>query len=356
MTDYKPIEENGRENVSQKVSVIVPVYKVEQYIHRCVDSILAQTYKNLEIILVNDGSPDQCGEIADLYSEKDERVVVIHKKNGGLSDARNAGMHSATGEYTLFVDSDDWLDGNMIQTLVNISLAHEADIVQSAFYYAYEDHLLYDNRYYSKNDSPTIISNQELMFELVKNEKIKNFAWGKLYKSSLIKDLPFKKGVLFEDVFWAHHVMKRVNTYVINHKPMCYYMQRNDSIVANYSYRNLDILKGLKERHMFIEKHYPKLVNESYKTMLKTLLIHYNLLLANRRKMEIEQHTKKIYTYIQENFAEYYHAAQDDKQLIHQLRLFMIHPYFNVTFLLSKKLLRKLRVLPQPVGLERVNL
>lgn len=339
-----------------KVSVIVPVYKVEKYIHRCVDSILNQTYRNLEVILVNDGSPDNCGKIVDQYAEKDNRIIVIHKENGGLSDARNAAMNCATGEYTLFVDSDDWLDGKMIEEMVNTSLFYQADIVQSAFYYAYEGHLLYDNRYFSRNDQSVVLGNEALMKELVIGEKVKNFAWGKLYKTSLIKDLPFKKGVLFEDAFWAHHVMERVNTYVITHNPMCYYMQRNDSIVANYSPRNLDIIKGLKERHLFIEKHYPKLVNDSYRMILKTSLIHYNLLLANRKKMDVDHHMKDIYTFIQKNFAEFYSAALEDKQLLHQLRLFIIHPNCNIFFLLSKKLLRKLRVISQPVGLERVNL
>lgn len=350
------VEDKTAGNDEAKVSVIVPVYKVEKYIHRCVDSILEQTYRNLEVILVNDGSPDNCGVIVDQYKEKDNRIVVIHKQNGGLSDARNAGMKYATGVYTLFVDSDDWLDIHAIEIMMNIGIARKADIVQSAFYYAYEDYLLFDNRYFSKTDAPIILNNRKLMFELVNNEKVKNFAWGKLYKTSLIKGISFRKGVLFEDVFWAHHVMKRVDTYVIMHEPLFYYMQRNDSIVTNYSQRNLDILIGLKERHLFIEKHYPELINESYKMMLKTSLIHYNLLLANKKKMDTERHKKRIYASIEENFAEFYHSVQDDKQLMHQLRLFMIHPSFNISFLLSKKLLRKLRVLPRPIELERIEL
>ena len=98
------------------------------------------------------------------------------------------------------------------------------------------------------------------MKELVINEKVKNFAWGKLYLTKLIRDIPFEKGVLFEDVFWAHQVMQRVNTYVILHQPMFYYYQRSDSIVATYTPRNLDIIKGLKERHQFIEKFYEDLI------------------------------------------------------------------------------------------------
>ncbi|MEK3885902.1 glycosyltransferase family 2 protein [Bacillus sp. FSL K6-3431] len=342
--------------MSRKVSIIVPVYKVEKYIHRCVDSILEQTYTNVEVILVNDGSPDNCGPIIDDYASEDFRIVVVHKENGGLSDARNVGMEYVTGEYTLFVDSDDWLEKNMIEEMVNIGLNFKADIVQSAFYYAYEDHLLYDNRYYSKRDSPTILNNQVLMAELVNNQKVKNFAWGKLYKTKIIKDLPFKKGVLFEDVFWAHKVMQQVNTYVIVHQPMCYYFQRSDSIVAHYTLKNLDILEGLKERHRFIEENYPDLTDESYRVILKTCLIHYNLLFLNRKKDKAGLRRKEIHAYIKRNYSEFGNAAKGDTQLEQQLRLFKLHPYVNIFFLLVGKILRKLRFIPRPIGLERIKL
>src|SRR4051812_16630530 len=171
---------------SPKVSIVVPIYKVEKYLNRCVDSILKQAYENLEVILVDDGSPDNCGKIADQYASIDKRVKVIHKKNGGLSDARNAGMKYVTGHFTLFVDSDDWLDRDMVQEMVNKSEQYKAEIVQSAFYYAYDDHLLFDHRFYSKNVAPVVLNNKALMNELVKNEKVKNFAWGKLYPTQLI--------------------------------------------------------------------------------------------------------------------------------------------------------------------------
>ena len=146
-----------------KVSVIVPIYKVENYLNRCVDSILNQIYKNIEVILVDDGSPDKCGEIADIYQSKDTRVKSVHKENGGLSDARNYGMKYVAGEYVVFVDSDDWIKEEMIETLVELAIELKADIVQSGFYYAYEKYLLYDDRYYSENMSPIQLNKNELM-------------------------------------------------------------------------------------------------------------------------------------------------------------------------------------------------
>ncbi|WHY61121.1 glycosyltransferase family 2 protein [Cytobacillus firmus] len=342
--------------MSEKVSVVVPIYKVEKYLHRCVDSILNQTYTNLEIILVNDGSPDHCGEMIDSYAAKDSRIITVHKENGGLSDARNAGMEYITGNYTLFVDSDDWLDVSMIEKLLNSITKYQADVAQSAFYYAYEDHLLYDNRYYSSNDSPVILDNRNLMYELVKNEKVKNFAWGKLYKTELIKNLPFKKGVLFEDVFWAHKVMQKVETYVILHQPHYYYLQRKDSIVASYTPRNLDILEGLKERHKFLEQYYNELTNESLKVILKTSLVHYNLLFLNWRKDKSGFKKRELYLFIRTNYNRLSHVVKDERQLDLQLKIFMISPYLNIVFLLVKKGLRTLRIIPRPMNLQKINI
>ncbi|HHW37920.1 MAG TPA: glycosyltransferase [Bacillales bacterium] len=339
-----------------KVSIVVPIYKVEKYLHRCVDSILNQIYSNTEIILVDDGSPDHCGQIADEYQEMDSRIKAVHKENGGLSDARNYGMQFVTGEYTIFLDSDDWLECNMIEEMVQQSLKFNAGIVQTAFYYAYDDYYLFDNRYYSKHAPPVILDNKSLMFELVKNEKVKNFAWGKLYKTNLIKNIPFENGVLFEDVFWAHQVMHRVKTFVLMNQPMCYYYQRNDSIVATYTPRNLDILKGLKERHSFLETFYKDLVDESYKNIVKTSLIHYNLLLMNRKKDTGGLHRKEIQLYIGRNFQSLKKAVEDEKELKKQLLLFKVHPFLNVMYLFIRKILRKTKLVPQPLGLERMDI
>jgi glycosyltransferase involved in cell wall biosynthesis len=337
------------------VSVVVPIYKVEKYIKRCIDSILNQTYTNLEIILVNDGSPDNCGNIAEAYSEKEHRIKVIHKSNGGLSDARNQGMEQVTGEFTVFVDSDDWLEQDMITNMVNNSLKYKADVVQSAFYYAYDDKLLLDRVYHSQIDTPVLLDNKSLMHELVTNEKVKNFAWGKLYKTNIIRDISFKKGVLFEDVFWAHKVMHRVNTFLILKQPYYYYYQRNDSIVATYTTRNLDIIKGLKERHQFIKNNYEGLTNESLKILLQACLIHYNLLLFNRKIDRDGLHREEIHYYVKNHYAEFKKAVEKDRQLMMHLLFFRIHPYLNVSFLFLKKVLMKLRLRAQQSGLLQVE-
>lgn len=130
-----------------------------------------------------------------------------------------------TGEYVFFLDSDDYIELDTIEYLVENIKKNDADLAQCGFYYKYKDYLLYDNRYYDEDDDIVILNNNELMKKLVINEIVKNFAWGKLYKYELIKDLPFRKGVSFEDVYWAHIVMQRVNKYLILHKPKVYYEQ-----------------------------------------------------------------------------------------------------------------------------------
>jgi glycosyltransferase involved in cell wall biosynthesis len=343
------------EVMTYKVSIIVPIYKVEKYLKKCVESLINQTYTNLEIILVNDGSPDNCGLMIDEFARYDSRVFSLHKENGGLSDARNYGMQYVTGDFTVFLDSDDWVAPNFISTLINQSLIHQADVVQSGFYYAYQDFLLYDDRFSSEKDPPLLLDNQSLMRELVINERVKNFAWGKLYKTELVRDLPFKKGVLFEDVFWAHKVMKRVNKYIILNEPMYFYSQRDDSIVSTYSPRNLDILKGLKERHSFIIKHYKQLVDESNRILLKTHLIHYNLLLANRDQDNKGYYRKEIRQFIKSHHKALSVSIQTDKLLKYQLHLFTIHPFLNIAYLFINKVLRKVGALPNPKGLKRIN-
>ncbi|PYZ96955.1 beta-1,4-galactosyltransferase [Alteribacter lacisalsi] len=334
-----------------KVSIVIPVYKVENYLDRCVNSVTGQTYENLEIILVNDGSPDRCGAMIDGYAKTDHRINALHKENGGLSDARNFGMEHVSGTYTMFLDSDDWLDSRAVENMLEALKTNNADVVQSAFYYAHASYSLFDNRVYRKDGSQDVLENEELMYELVVNEKVKNFAWGKLYRTDLIRPLPFKKGVLFEDVFWAHHVMKQVKRFVLLHDPLVYYLQREDSIVASYNTRNLDILEGLKERHRFLIQHYPHFLSESYRMLFQTSLIHFNLLF---RKRTGEQERKQIRAYIRENQEQIREAVSEDRELTTQLTLFLVHPYANIGFLAGRKMIRKL-VPDKEAPLEKVK-
>ena len=172
------------------ISVIVPVYKVEKYLDRCVESIVNQTYKNLEIILVDDGSPDNCGAMCDNWAEKDSRIKVIHKENGGLSDARNAGMNTATGDLMGFVDSDDYISPDMYQLLYENMLENNSDISACGVQIVFEDdrpaNLL-------TKDSNIVLNTGEAMKAIIEESYLKQPVWYKLYKTELIKDIPFVK-------------------------------------------------------------------------------------------------------------------------------------------------------------------
>lgn len=173
------------------ISIIVPVYKVEKYIDRCVSSILTQTYSNLEIILIDDGSPDNCPNICENYARKDKRVKVIHKKNGGLSSARNVGISIAKGSYISFVDSDDWLETNAIELLYKCIIDNSADFVMGR-----------NSR--DKQFNNQIVSYDKLSFlnKLLKIGSQENvmYAWGKLYKRELFTDVQYIEGIICEDI------------------------------------------------------------------------------------------------------------------------------------------------------------
>lgn len=241
------------------ISVIIPVYNVAQYLSQCVESLFSQSFKELEIILVDDGSTDDCSDLCDEYERKDVRIKVIHKKNGGLSDARNAGMRIAKGEWIYFVDSDDWVAQDAIQKLYQFAVENHCDVVQGGLYYAYHDYLLC-RKASKKEQKRTLLKRHDAMRELIINDRVKNFAWGKLYKADLIKDLFFPVGKYFEDSFWQHLVLDRVERYGIVDEPLYYYRQRKDSISGISSNRLNDLLGGNRERLNFIREKYPELL------------------------------------------------------------------------------------------------
>lgn len=175
---------------SPMVSIIIPIYNVEKYLRECVDSVTGQTYRNLQIILVDDGSTDSCGQICDAYSSKDARIVVVHKDNGGLSDARNAGLSLAGGEFILYLDSDDYLDLNAVEILIASQKNTGADIVLGNFYYTYPD---YEETAAAWQRADMTLDNKKAMEALV-DGRIETFAWGKLIRREIALTHLFPKG------------------------------------------------------------------------------------------------------------------------------------------------------------------
>lgn len=265
-----------------KISIIVPIYNVENYLAQCLDSIYPQITPQMEVILVNDGSTDKSLDICKEFQNKYPNTIIINKENGGLSDARNAGSAIATGKYIYYLDSDDWLTSDALEQLYNFAEEHQCEVVQGNFFYAYIDHLLLDNRYIKEEQSAFILSRKKAMKELIKNEYIKNFAWGKLYLASIAKKYPFKKGAYFEDAFWQHHIINEVNRYGVLPTPLYYYRQRENSISGNFSIRNLDLLKGYEERLKFIQKEFPELSTIMMEKLWQILTSFYRISQQNQ--------------------------------------------------------------------------
>lgn len=229
------------------ISIIVPIYNVEKYLNKCIDSIINQTYKNIEIILINDGSEDNSGKICDKYAKEDSRIKVIHKKNGGLSDARNVGIDASQGDYIAFIDSDDWVDLYMIERLYNLIIQHKADIVQGDYIEVYDEDNILKN--ITKEEINFYNSNQ--MLEYLYGEKyVKTVVvWNKLYKKELFDQIRFPKGRLHEDEFTTYKVIHRANTIIDSNLPVYYYRQRESSIMnSDFNIKRFDILDACIEQ------------------------------------------------------------------------------------------------------------
>lgn len=239
------------------ISVIIPVYNVEQYLPQCVESILAQTYQNLEIILVDDGSTDDSGRLCDALAQRDGRVRVIHKPNGGLSDARNAGTEACNGEFVFYLDSDDYLEQDAIMALVRIQSESQAEIVIGNYAYTYADH-----EDIAQPDTGTIQKyTRKEAISLLMQGKLQTFAWGKLIRADIAQRHPFPVGKLFEDHFWTHLVFQDCETVVYSSKPMVHYRQRGNSISYTFNLKRLDIIEGWRERIVFLQREYPDMVD-----------------------------------------------------------------------------------------------
>lgn len=262
------------------ISVIVPVYNVSIFLRKCLDSMYSQIEENWEVILVDDGSTDDSGDICEEYRNKYPNTFVFHKENGGLSDARNAGIKIAKGKYIYFLDSDDWFAPNAISTLLDYAIRNNCEIVQGGFYYAYNNYLLYDDRKIDIDQIPFVLSREEAMSELIKNEYLKNFAWGKLYKTSIVKKYLFQKGKYFEDSYWLHFIINEITNYGVIPTPLYYYRQRESSISGQFSIKSLDLLKGYEERLNFISNYYPQLTDLMAKQLWN---ISSSMLLASKK-------------------------------------------------------------------------
>lgn len=240
------------------ISIIVPVYQVENYLNQCIESIIEQSYTNLEIILIDDGSKDNCPQICDDWSIKDKRVKVIHKKNGGLSDARNAGLDIAKGKYIAFVDSDDWVDSHYIELLYNSLINSEADISACSIQKVYDDDSVDP---YNFDPQLQIATPKEAIKDILYDRRFKTVAWNKLYSKNILAGERFIVGKLHEDEFFSYKVFDKAQKLVFVDAPLYKYRQRSGSIMSSPSLKHLDLLDAYINRIKYLENNYADLTS-----------------------------------------------------------------------------------------------
>jgi len=242
------------------LTVIVPCFNVEKYVEKCIYSIVNQIYTNLEILLIDDGSTDNCGAICDAWQERDSRVRVIHKQNEGLAYARKTGVENATAEYITFVDGDDWIDKEMYADMMKAMLSTNSDIAQCGVCMVYEEdgrkvHL--DNEF--KTGAFEIIGRIEGVLLILENKKWHSWMWNKIFKKHLFEGIVFPKGRGYGEDFISHSLFHKANQSVFTSDEYCYYLQRSDSYtgtlnISNQIKNQCDFLEAWYERYIFVKQ------------------------------------------------------------------------------------------------------
>jgi len=244
-----------------KLSIIVPVYKVEKYLDRCIQSILGQSFSDFELILVDDGSPDSCGEKCEEWAKKDSRIKVIHKKNGGLSDARNAGIDIAQGEYIGFVDSDDYIKPDMFEVLIHNIEAFDADISICGYIDVYANGC----RNESLDKKVYVWNQEEAIRNILLGKLLSVHAWTKLYKRKLFETVRYPVGKVSEDAYVIMDIMFQVDKAVFTPYSAYYYVHRGESINTS-KYREIDLtrIEAHEKNYRLVKDRYPKMERLAY--------------------------------------------------------------------------------------------
>lgn len=238
------------------VSVIIPVYNSSLYLNKCIESLLNQTYADLDIIIIDDGSNDNSFEICRKFELEDNRIRLYHQYNQGVAKARNKGLKKIKGDYVFFLDSDDFIAPKTIELLLNFSIKNKCDIVQGEICYTYDNYGLVRKR---KFGTEKILNRKESIKELILQDLIKNFSWGKLYKRSLLNDLNFPYKSVFEDFKWSEEIINRCNKYGIVKEILYFYRQHKNSLTYNINYNDGRLFKAMVEREKFIKMNYPEM-------------------------------------------------------------------------------------------------
>ncbi|MCP3029190.1 glycosyltransferase [Halobacillus sp. A5] len=289
------------------ISIIVPVYNVEPYLRRCLDSILAQTFTDIEVIVVNDGSTDRSGEICDEFAEKDKRIRVIHKKNGGLSSARNAGLDIVKGEYIGFVDSDDYIDINMYKKLYELCIYTRSDISICTFGEVNEKNVSVPKK---EKDLILEMDNNEGLRQLFKGEIYRFSVCNKLFNRKCISNIKFPVGFLHEDLATSYQMFAKANKVVFtNFTGYMYFKRENSILTTNYKADRLISFSIWDKIISFMRKEYPELSKEYFSSFVFWSIDNSYYIVSQIRSEEekmkflkiIQSHIKNHYKQVMKN-------------------------------------------------------
>lgn len=268
--------------MNELVSVIVPVYKTEKYLNHCINSIVGQTYNNLEIILVDDGSPDRCPAICDLWKEKDERIKVFHQVNAGGGQARNLALDKSKGKFVIFVDSDDYIAPFMIEFLYK-QFQDDVDIVECGYCITHNDNAEFDEE--SEGYRWESFGAEEAVLENIKDRMFRQIIWNKMYRKSVVGDVRFPVRKNIDDEFWTYQVLGNARKVIYTNKVLYAYRQQEYSVMHSLNaVRRFQALEAKLQRHEYICKYMPALKNESICNIWFTCLYQGQLLLINSNK------------------------------------------------------------------------
>lgn len=277
------------------ISIIIPVYNTEEYLSQCLETVVNQTYSNLQIILVNDGSTDSSLEICYQFQMKDSRIEILNKTRAGLSAARNDGMNAAKGEYICFIDSDDYVKDDYIEVLYGLVTEFNCDISICGYYKTYENGDQVEFQFTNEG----YIDKHDLYNSLLHNDNIGNYACNKMYRRTLFQGISYPVGKAFEDIYTTYLLIEASDSIAISQEKVYFYRQRSGSLSNCINLKNLsDQEAGIAIRNEYIQSHYPDLSRACDKDHLKFLIVIYNQISKGfAYSKELETYRNKICLY-----------------------------------------------------------
>lgn len=318
------------------ISVIVPVYNVEKYLEKCVDSIINQTYSNLEIILVNDGSPDNCPQICDEYAKKDKRIKVIHKKNGGQADARNKALDIMQGEWVVFIDSDDFVEKDFIETLYELCFKFDTKMSMINFRSFTDEREILDKKP-QINEKESLITCEKMLYKMCVGD-IGFAVWKFLFHKDIFKNIRFPSGQIYEDIFIAFDVLNLSKKVAITNAIKYFYRVRIGSTVNSFNKKHLVGVDSVKRFASFVAKEYP-LLKDATSYAICTSMLAISIGILNSKESAFYDKLKEYSNFMRLNLKSVLKTDSSSKQSKILIIIFALSPaIFKIILKIYKRL------------------